>query len=138
MQNEFVKIVFSYLESRLNKEFVSDASLVEKFNSIEIDEAWHKDLIIKMDDEYTQHQIYRERTKDLKFKRFFALLGCISGLVVLVISFLDLLPGGNMVVVMFGLIGGGAVGAIAAQSALNQISSDKNNRQFIWKSWLRC
>ena len=137
MQNEFVTLVSGYLESRLNKEFVSDASLVVKFNSIGIEESLHKNFIIKMDDEWTQHQIYKEQSKDLKLKMFFAYLGCFAGLTVLVISLLGLLPVGGMTVMMYRLIGGGAVAGIVAQSALGKVNSDKINRQFIWKSWLR-
>lgn len=135
-KENIIPIVEEYLEHRRTKLVEVNSFYVNKIIEIGVEEEVAKNILLKMDDQWSQEEFALLKLKNLKLTLFFGYALGLLALVLTVLSFLGIIFGGQVNIFFYGAIASGLVTGILAQGSTSKIKHELSIRKYVWKSWI--
>ncbi len=134
IKEELVKIVENYLESRKIGETDLEKIYGGRLASIGIPKEHVKNILLNMDDEWTNENYLNLKIKNAKMTIMGGYAITIIGIILTILTFFNLIL--NIQILCFGPIGGGIVMIIIGISQISKIEHEKKMRKYKWKNWI--
>ena len=133
-EDNIVNIIEDYFEARKNKSRISDKEIEDKLISIGVNKDKTKDLILRIDDEWTNEEFQLIKLKKAKQGVIVGYIILVLSLIASIASFFNLFQG-RIVVVFYGAIAAGIISIAYASAGKNKIENDRRKRKIVWKNW---
>lgn len=129
-----VDLIEASFEARKNKTRISDKEMFERLLSLGINNDKINDLIIKIDDEWTNEEFQIAQLRNAKQGLIGGYVIFFLGIFITLITYFGLYNG-NGIIFFYGAIASGLVSIFYSQSLKKKIETSRRKRKVIWKSW---
>tara|TARA_B110000211_G_scaffold230756_1_gene290853 strand:- start:2326 stop:2808 length:483 start_codon:yes stop_codon:yes gene_type:complete len=132
---EIIPIIEAYLESRKSDSY-EPIEFKRKLSRLGCSNDKVEDLLLKMDDEWTIEVLLElEEKKSIGYLRGSYFI-TITGLILTLVSTLDLIINENTIYIFYGAIIGGATGVVISKGSLRSIKHQRKTRKVKWTYWI--